>query len=107
MAPRLSDGDLFEAGRRGSPPTGSSSGSASCSLLAIGGGGEWEGHGWLRVGGGPEGAAVRFHDRTADRQAHPNAVRLGCVERAEQPVQILGLNTDAGIFDRHEDLVGA
>jgi hypothetical protein len=37
---------------------------------------------------------------------HAQAIRFGRVESAEQPVCILGLDTDTGIFDRHQHAIG-
>src|SRR5207247_3125191 len=38
----------------------------------------------------PQPAAVRFDDRTADRQPHAHAARLGGEKRIEQPVDVAG-----------------
>jgi hypothetical protein len=45
-------------------------------------------------------------DRPADRQPHAHAVRLRREEGVEQPVDIFWLDSDAGILDRNEHLIG-
>src|SRR5258708_9200955 len=45
----------------------------------------------------PQSAAVRFDDRTADGQAQAHALGLGGVERLEQAVQTLRIQSRAGI----------
>jgi hypothetical protein len=46
---------------------------------------------------------VGFDDRAADRQAEPHAVRLGRIERLEQPIQLFRLKPDAAVLDADRD----
>ena len=46
----------------------------------------------------PETATVSLDDRTADRQPDAHAAALGRVERIEQPIHCLGLETDACVL---------
>ena len=50
-------------------------------------------------------AAVLLDNRTADRQADAQAVRLCREEGAEQPVQILRLDSGAGVLDRNKYVI--
>src|SRR5260370_33034010 len=44
---------------------------------------------------GPQPATVGFHNRTADRESHAHAAGFGGEEGVEQPVRVLGGNSDA------------
>ena len=52
----------------------------------------------------PEPTAMRFDDPAADRQAHAHALRLGRVERLEDPVETLRVEARPRIADRDHDL---
>src|SRR5258708_24383114 len=54
----------------------------------------------LGVGGGPQPAAVRFDDRSADREPHAGSLRLGGEECIEDPGSLLRGQSHAGIADR-------
>src|SRR5258708_33339663 len=51
---------------------------------------------WSGVGGGPEAAAMRFDDRSTDRQPHPGAMRLGREECVEDLIRVLSRQPGAG-----------
>src|SRR5258706_14165367 len=53
--------------------------------------------------GGPQPAAVRFNDGTADGKPHAHSLRLGAEERLEELVQSLGVNPRARIAYRNDD----
>src|SRR6202022_2625069 len=54
---------------------------------------------------GPQPATVGFNDRTADRQPHAHAAGFGGEEGAEQPVHILGGDSDAAIRHTYQRLL--
>src|SRR6202049_4253937 len=54
---------------------------------------------------GPQPATMGFHDRTADRKSYPHAARFGGEEGVEQPVGILGGDSDAAIRHTYEHLL--
>jgi hypothetical protein len=41
-----------------------------------------------------------LNDRSADRKPHAQAIRFGCVECAENSMDILELEAGAGVLDR-------
>ncbi len=51
---------------------------------------------------GPEPAAVRLYDRSADRQSHSDPLRFGGEKGSEQPICVLCIDSRSGIFDRYE-----
>src|SRR5215468_10418357 len=54
---------------------------------------------------GPKFAAVRFYNRTADRQPHAHAFRF-CREKClEEMIQTLGFQSNPGVLYRDEDFV--
>src|SRR5215475_9339921 len=54
------------------------------------------------VRGSPQSSVMRFNDRTADRQPHPQPARFGRVERLEQPLNALGSQPRTRIPHRDE-----
>jgi len=46
--------------------------------------------------------AVNLDDRSADRQAHAHAVRLGRIERVEDAVEVSGIDPGAAVFHRDQ-----
>src|ERR1700733_7065579 len=52
--------------------------------FAVGGHGELENGPARQIGAGPQSAAMRLNDRTADRQADAQTIGLGGEERVEQ-----------------------
>src|SRR5271166_5852983 len=49
------------------------------------------------IGRGPYPSAVRFDDRTANRQSQAYAVLFGGEERVEQTIRVLRIDADAGV----------
>src|SRR5262249_30583752 len=56
---------------------------------------------WLR-GGGPHPTSVRFHNRSADRQSHPDSLTFRCKKRIENLIDMFGINAWAGIGDLYQ-----
>ena len=56
------------------------------------------------VGGGPQTAAMRFDDGTADTKSHTSPLRLGGKERTKDLVRLLRRKPHAGIADREQNL---
>src|SRR5438128_5988225 len=54
---------------------------------------------------GPQPAPMRLDDRAADRQSHTHAAGLGGVEGAEELVNRVRLDTDAGVVYRYHQLI--
>ena len=40
---------------------------------------------------------MSFNNRTAEREAYPHAVVLGCIERIEEPIDSIGNEADTGV----------
>jgi hypothetical protein len=57
------------------------------------------------VRGRPEPPAVRLDDRPADRQPHPHTGGLGGEEGAEQPIDVVGGDSHAGVVHGHGDVI--
>src|SRR3954447_17535275 len=55
------------------------------------------------IGCKPQSTALRFNDRTADRQAHTSALTFGSKEGLKNVLRILGLDSFTGIDDRNHD----
>ena len=53
----------------------------------------------------PKTATMSLDDGTAHGEADSHAATLGRVERLEQFVRVLEIETDAGIADRHTDSI--
>src|SRR5438552_10037831 len=53
-------------------------------------------------GGDPEATSVRLHDRSADRQSHPGALRFRGEECVENPFHLLGRKSAARVTDRDQ-----
>jgi len=49
---------------------------------------------------------VIFNDRTANREPHAHATRLGSEEGGEQPVDIFWVEPNAGVLNRNEHMIG-
>jgi len=56
------------------------------------------------VGCGPQTATMRFHDGTADRQAHAAALRFRGEEGIENLVRLFGRQSYSGVADRDQHL---
>src|ERR1700688_152149 len=54
---------------------------------------------------GPQPALVGFDDRTADREAHTHPAGFGGEEGSEQPIRVLGGDSDTAVLHRHLNLV--
>jgi len=52
---------------------------------------------------GPQTATIRFHDGTADRQAHSGALRLRGEESIKNPIRFFGRQAHASVADRDQD----
>src|SRR5262245_62349283 len=52
----------------------------------------------------PDLAAIGFDDRAGDRQSEAGALRLGCKERVENSLQLVGWNAGTGIENRYLDV---
>jgi len=59
--------------------------------------GEHEDGALRRVGRGPEAASVGVNNRSADGQTHAQTLWLGGVERLEEPLKPLRIQSRAGI----------
>ena len=49
----------------------------------------------------PDPAVVALDDRTADRETHSHATRLGRKQRLEDAIDVGWINSRSSIFDRH------
>src|SRR5713101_4552143 len=61
--------------------------------------GELESRAWADIARRQYPSPVRFDDRTADRKPHAHATGLGGVERLEQTVEVLHVQSRPGILD--------
>src|SRR5213083_1686231 len=52
---------------------------------------------------GPDTPAMRLHDRAADRQPHPQPLRLGADEVLEDSLQLGVFDPDSAVTDRDGD----
>src|SRR5260370_18478063 len=77
----------------------------SCLTLAVSWQTELKGRARPGVRRGPQPSAVSFDDRTADRQTHTHAARLGGEEGVEHPVRIVGADPGTGVLHRQKHLV--
>src|SRR5271166_1506147 len=58
------------------------------------------------IGRGPYPSAVRFDDRTANRQSHAQAVLFGGEECVEKTIRVLWRDADAGVPHLDQHLIG-
>src|ERR1700757_2638513 len=58
-----------------------------------------------RVVTSPEAATMRFGDGAADAKSHAGSMNLGSKERVEDLVRLLQGQPQAGVTDRHRQLV--
>src|SRR3977135_657474 len=54
---------------------------------------------------GRQPPSVCLDDRAADRQSHSHAAGFGGEEGVEQPIHVLGGDSDAAVLHRNQDLV--
>src|SRR5262249_51038665 len=105
---------LWEPGRSVKPRHARrcrSEGAAYCARCVAAHRIDWQGEAERRAAllhaGGPQAAAMVLDDAAADRQAEPQAARLGGDERGEERVLHRGGDTAAAVAHRYLDRVAA